>query len=63
MTDHTINALLDNNQSKLNSILDSKINWLKTAKGEYCPECKSTNVRTDGEDYGICEECDCSFNF
>ena len=63
MNIHTITALLDNNQSKLTAILDSKVNWLKTAKGENCPECNSINVRTDGEDYGICDNCDCSFNF
>ena len=59
----TITALLDNNQNELVEILDQKNKWLKTALGESCPECSSSNVRTDGVDYGICDECDCSFSF
>lgn len=57
------NALLDDNQTQINNILNQKIKWLKTAKGEECPHCSSFNVRTDGIDYGICEDCDNSFEF
>lgn len=59
----TIQALLNNDQGKLNTILDQHIKWLKSAKGEECPNCGSCNVRTDGIDYGICNKCDCSFDF
>jgi uncharacterized Zn finger protein (UPF0148 family) len=58
-----IEALLDNDQKSLTKIANAHQQWFKTATAQQCPECKSTNVRTDGEDYGICDTCDCSFNF
>jgi transposase-like protein len=59
----TIQALLNNDQKKLSEIVEQKTKWLKSAKGEECPHCGSSNVRTDGIDYGICNKCDSSFDF
>lgn len=58
-----VNSLLENNQKQITKILNQKIKWLKTATGEQCPNCYSKNVRTDRIDYGICEDCDNSFEF
>lgn len=58
-----IEALLDDDQDALTAIANNSQQWLKTATAQQCPECRSTEVRTDGVDYGICDNCDCSFSF
>jgi len=58
-----IEALLDSDQKSLTKIANANQQWLKTATARQCPECRSTEVRTDGVDYGICDSCDCSFSF
>jgi hypothetical protein len=58
----TIEALLDNNQPKLNAILVAKTKALKVALGEQCPECGSENCAADNEQ-GHCEDCDYHWYF
>jgi len=58
-----ITALLNNDQDTLTKIANTRQQWLKTATARQCPECSSIEVRTDGVDYGICDNCDCSFSF
>jgi len=53
----TINALLDNDQPKLNAILAAKTKALKAALGDQCPECGSANCAADNEQ-GHCDDCD-----
>lgn len=53
----TIQALLDNDQPKLNAILAAKQKALYAALGERCPECSSTNCAAD-EEQGHCDDCD-----
>lgn len=57
----TIEALLDNDQRKLNAILATKIRALKAALGEKCPNCGSENCAADN-DGGHCDDCEASWN-
>lgn len=53
----TIEALLDNDQPKLNAILAAKQRALLAALGEECPECGSSNCAADDEQ-GHCDDCE-----
>ena len=53
----TIQALLDNDQPKLNAILAAKQKALYAALGERCPECGSNNCATS-DDEGHCDDCE-----
>ena len=52
----TIEALLDNDQPKLDTILSAKIKSLKAMTGEQCPDCGSENCSADNEQ-GDCDDC------